>query len=672
MDTKSLISKRKYITSVLTAYLFISILFNTLIPSMNDPFNYDYFDLEGGQMPPINAECNYGLTDGMVITKSLERTTKSSFYFNPILTNKSCFLRLHSTSTIQSAYIDNQNVTINYGFNLLQGRNHFLIFYTLLFLFFTKFISNKESSSKKLSILPYVASIPVFIYESFTLTNIFVYILCLFLIHSSIDSIPIKNYALILIFSFIFPLSIYNTHMSIWFMLLICFINKSALKNRGIQIVSMFLIIPTLLMNKLYSIEFLNNHSKNSLFRTFLPDKIQFNKLPTYLSNNELSLLNKNNPDQYYYQIIDYSNRIGESAFPAKNLLFMQKSPDIFASLIVSIVILSLFCFVYDLSQNKISVSDKIFFTNTLAYGGFVSIIYTFIIGYNDFLNHNLKMITGTLREAERIPQLFSTDWRGIFYSAEGAGELFLVFTLCGIYSYLYKDSNAKKLLYLFLSLLSVYGLLLTSSSSSIILCFSGSLGIFLLYKFNVNINKAFSILLLLILITGSFFLPNSNEFDTRISNATSNSSLIINSTPILKNIISSASHLLNRDVPWAGYFESYDPSTLEFFIGNSSGSISESWVYNETQHNPHSSFLYLLYAYGIFGIIFCLYIFIKVLYVLFTSSNVDHCLTLISLLLIINNLKSDNIMLFSNTFVLIMLISFVYNSNKKLESSSN
>ena len=134
MDTKSLISKRKYITSVLTAYLFISILFNTLIPSMNDPFNYDYFDLEGGQMPPINAECNYGLTDGMVITKSLERTTESSFYFNPILTNKSCFLRLHSTSTIQSSYIYNQNVTINYGFNLLQGRNHFLIFYTLLLL----------------------------------------------------------------------------------------------------------------------------------------------------------------------------------------------------------------------------------------------------------------------------------------------------------------------------------------------------------------------------------------------------------------------------------------------------------------------------------------------------------------------------------------------------------
>ena len=82
MNTNYLISKKKYITSVLGAYLFISILFNTLIPSMSDPFNYDYFDLNGGQMPPINTECHYGFTDAIVMTKSLERTTNSSFYFN--------------------------------------------------------------------------------------------------------------------------------------------------------------------------------------------------------------------------------------------------------------------------------------------------------------------------------------------------------------------------------------------------------------------------------------------------------------------------------------------------------------------------------------------------------------------------------------------------------------
>ena len=671
MNTKNLISKKKYITYALGVYLFISILFSTLIPSVNNIFNYDYFDLKGGQMPPINSDCNYGFTDGIVMFKSLERSTESSFYFNPILANKKCFLRLHSTSTIQSTYLDNQNVTINYGFNLPKGRNHFLIFYTLIFLFFARFISIKEAPSNRLSVLPYVFSIPVFIYEGFTMTNIFVYVLCLFLIHSSVDLIPIKYYSLILIFSFIFPLSIYSTHMSIWFMVLICFINKSALKNRGIQIVSIFLLIPSLLMNKLYSIEFLNNNSKNSLIKTFLPDKIQFNKLPTYLSNNELSLLDQNNADRYYYQILDFANRIGNSAFPAKNLLFMQKSPDIFSSLIISIVALSLFCFVYNLSQNIITEPDKIFFINTLAYGGFISIVYTFIIGYNDFLNHNLKIITGTLREAERIPQLFSTDWRGNFYSAEGAGEIFLVFVICGIYSYLNQDTNRNKLFYLFLSVASLYGLLLTSSSSSIILCIFGSLGLFLLYKFNVNVNKLFSILLLLLLIIGSFYLPNSNEFDIRVANSTSNSSEIINSTSILKNTISSTSNLLNRAIPWAGYFESYDPSTLEFIIGNSSGSISESWIYNETQHNPHSSFLYLLYSYGISGIIFYIYLSVKILYFLFACKNVDYCLTLMSLLLLINNFKSDNLMLFSNTFVLIVLISFVYNSSNKLERSA-
>ena len=460
--------------------------------------------------------------------------------------------------------------------------------------------------------------------------------------------------------------------MSIWFMFIICFINKNALKNRTIQIVSVFLIIPSLMMNKLYSIEFLNNHTTNTLFRALLPDSIQFNNLPTYLSNNELSLLDTNIPEKYYYQILEYSNRIGDSAFPAKNLLFMAKSPDVFASIIVSIVIFAFICFVYNLSDNKITDADKIFFVNTLAYGGMLSIAYTFIIGYNDFLNNNLKIFTGTLREAERIPQLFSTDWRGVFYSAEGAGELFLVFTLCGIYSFLYQVSNTKRIQFLFLSLLSVYGLLLSSSSSSIILCFSGILGLFVLYKFNVNINKKFSIFLLLILTIASILLPNSKEFDIRISNSASNSSVIINSIPVLKNAISSTSNLLNREVPWSGYFESYDPSTLEFIIGNSSGSISESWVYNQTQHNPHSSFLYFLYTYGLFGIIFYIVISIKVLYFLFTCKNVDYCLTLISLLLIMNNLKSDNIMLFSNTFVLIILISFVYNSYNKLEHSTH
>ena len=665
-------SKQKYITFGLASYLFISILFNTLIPSMNNLFNYDYFDLKGGQMPPINTECHYGLTDGIVMTKSLERSTGSSFYFNPILTNKTCFLRLHSTSTNQSDYISNQNVTINYGFNLVQGRNHFLIFYTLVFLFFTKFISSNETSINKLGVAPYIFSIPLFIYESFSISNILIYVLCLFLIQSKIDLIPIKNYALILMFSFIFPLSIYRTHVSIWFMFIICFINKNALKNRAIQIVSVFLIIPSLMMNKLYSIEFLNNHTTNTLFRALLPDSIQFNNLPTYLSNNELSLLDTNIPEKYYYQILEYSNRIGDSAFPAKNLLFMAKSPDVFASIIVSIVIFAFICFVYNLSDNKITDADKIFFVNTLAYGGMLSIAHTFIIGYNDFLNNNLKIFTGTLREAERIPQLFSTDWRGVFYSAEGAGELFLVFTLCGIYSFLYQVSNTKRIQFLFLSLLSVYGLLLSSSSSSIILCFSGILGLFVLYKFNVNINKKFSIFLLLILTIASILLPNSKEFDIRISNSASNSSVIINSNPVLKNVISSTSNLLNREVPWSGYFESYDPSTLEFIIGNSSGSISESWVYNQTQHNPHSSFLYVLYTYGLFGIIFYIVISIKVLYFLFTCKNVDHCLTLISLLLIMNNLKSDNIMLFSNTFVLIILISFVYNSYNKLEHSTH
>ena len=69
-------------------------------------------------------------------------------------------------------------------------------------------------------------------------------------------------------------------------------------------------MIPSFLMNKLYSIEFLNNHTKNSLIKAFLPDKIQFNKLPTYLSNKELSLLDKNNPVKVGFKNTDKGKKV--------------------------------------------------------------------------------------------------------------------------------------------------------------------------------------------------------------------------------------------------------------------------------------------------------------------------------------------------------------------------
>ena len=98
-------TKDKILVMLLSTFLLISLLISTFIPALTDPFNYDYFDLQGGQMPPINTECHYGLTDGLVMTNSLEKTTNSSFYFKPILSTENCFLRLHSTSTAQGLYL---------------------------------------------------------------------------------------------------------------------------------------------------------------------------------------------------------------------------------------------------------------------------------------------------------------------------------------------------------------------------------------------------------------------------------------------------------------------------------------------------------------------------------------------------------------------------------------
>ena len=65
-------------------------------------------------MPPITTDCQYGFTDMLYMANSLEKLTDSSFYFKPILADSTCFLRMHSTSTAQGAYIDNEKVTVNY------------------------------------------------------------------------------------------------------------------------------------------------------------------------------------------------------------------------------------------------------------------------------------------------------------------------------------------------------------------------------------------------------------------------------------------------------------------------------------------------------------------------------------------------------------------------------
>ena len=466
MDTKD-----KILVILLSTFLLISLLISTFIPSLTDPFNYDYFDLEGGQMPPINTECHYGLTDGLIMTNSLEKSTNSSFYFKPILSTENCFLRLHSTSTAQGKYITDENVTINYGFNHLKGRNTFIILYTLIFLLLTNKLKLNESNKGSISVLPYLFSIPIFIYESFYFTNILIYCLCLYIIQNRANRIRLEECGIILILSIIFPLAIYQSHISIWFMFLISFITKESFKNKYISSITIFLVSCSLIFNKLISIEVLNNHYFNKIYSFVFNQNVDLSSLPTYLDQKEIAIIGNQINETSYYQIVDFSNKISTSAFPAKNILFLNKSPDIFSSLIVSIVLVSLICFANRIKSYTFDQDSKTEFINKISWGGIALIAYTYFIGINDFFNHNIKMITGSLREVEVIPKLFVTDWRGVFYSAEGGGEIFFLFSFFGVYSLIKSDSSRDKYLYSSLSAFSIYALLLTSSSSSIILC---------------------------------------------------------------------------------------------------------------------------------------------------------------------------------------------------------
>ena len=511
-------TKNKLLTIILLVYLLISLMISTFIPSLENPFNYEYFDLEGGQMPPITTDCQYGFTDMLYMANSLEKLTDSSFYFKPILANNSCFLRMHSTSTAQGAYIDNEKVTVNYGFDNTSGKNLVLIFYTLIFLLFTKNVSKKEFIETKFNYFPYLFSLPIFIYESFTLLNILIYSICLYLIQNRQKEINIEKFPYIFFLSLIFPLTIFNSQTSVWFMFLISHINKEVMKNRFFQIVFIFLFIPAVLLNNPISVELNNNFNNQGIFSNMLFDPELESDTPTYLSSQEINSINRDNQELSYYQIHNFSMRIGGSSFPLKNLLFLSKSPDILASLIVALMHLSLLAFVLNYSKGKLNKSSIHKISQLLSYGGIITVITTFFLGINEFLNNNLTIITGSLRKVEAIPEIFSTDWRGLFYSAEGAGELFMIFTLCGVYNLKSKSKQNNKLTLLLSLLFSIYGLLLTSSSSSIILTIIGVFYLVANEYFEIKISKFTLLFIILLLLVPSFILPTSEIFDEIIA----------------------------------------------------------------------------------------------------------------------------------------------------------
>ena len=293
-------TRDKILVILLSTYLLISLLMTTFIPSLNDPLKYDYFDLENGQMPPINTECHYGFTDAFVMVNSLEKITSSSFYFKPILTNENCFLRLHSTSTAQGAYITEENVTINFGFNLVKGRNTFIIFYTLIFLALTNTFRLNTNNYSSISYLPYIASIPIFIYESFHFTNIIIYYCCLYLIQIRKGQLRIEDTSIIIVLSIILPLALYQSHVSIWLMFLLTWIDYETIKAKYISITAFFLLFSSIALNKINSIELTNNHYFNNMYNFIFKNKYDISSLPTYLDVNELAIINNQNNKLVY------------------------------------------------------------------------------------------------------------------------------------------------------------------------------------------------------------------------------------------------------------------------------------------------------------------------------------------------------------------------------------
>ena len=129
------------------------------------------------------------------------------------------------------------------------------------------------------------------------------------------------------------------------------------MKNRFFQIVFIFLFIPAVSLNNPISVELNNNFNNQGIFSNMLFNPELESDTPTYLSSQEINSINRDNQELSYYQIHNFSMRIGGSSFPLKNLLFLSKSPDILASLIVALMHLSLLAFVLNYSKGKLNKS---------------------------------------------------------------------------------------------------------------------------------------------------------------------------------------------------------------------------------------------------------------------------------------------------------------------------
>ena len=305
-----------------------------------------------------------------------------------------------------------------------------------------------------------------------------------------------------------------------------------------------------------------------------------------------------------------------------------------------------------------------------------------YYFGLTKFPTNNQNLF-GFNEWGEKIP------WRGLFPSAETAGEFYALAIICSILLMI-DDKKINKRLSIFL-LFPILGLYASNNKAATI---SIMIIVFLklIYSYQVNFKIKFIFIVLVfslfilfirlenILYSSTFSSNQLLAFANAYSLDLNNSSAVQylnNQSNILSKVLFVPSILIffiNRSELWGIFLSRYNPETLEFFFGTGPFNFSKYFgeidilSYRVGSGNqmglllPHSSLLSILLFFGLIGVIV---FFIVMFFTLKNIKNNRSNLQLIALFILLNIVKSDSILYLPSLVNYLMLLAVSFKISK-------
>ncbi len=366
------------------------------------------------------------------------------------------------------------------------------------------------------------------------------------------------------------------------------------------------------------------------------------------------------------------------------------------------------FYYLFEISKDKIDLS---LIKDNLLKSGFLITSIGVLSSINPVLNFISYYYLGLNKYGMKtFDSISGNTWRGISPSAEAVGEYFAYIILFFILLVFNKKSEFQYKDILLLLIIS-YGLYRSNNfaavSSLIVLIL-----IFIGNKFlNINLTKKIILFLVLIIFFTSilfYFTPYSTQYlskamlyhglenssfdyelpknqynqtfveltnfgealiledgESNISNSLYRALEIYNDGGDIKylpnpvTIVSAISVPINRSEKWGIFLAKYNPSFTQLLFGYGPYQLVEYYKIHPTKVNsglvlPHSSLLDFLIFFGIFGIVAIGYYLFQII----KNNNKNLIFTILMFFLLINLLKSDSLLYFSNLILLLFTIN--------------